>query len=83
VDATLVSRLGPTVDIAHVFAARRAELARELKRLRSKLRSDAATWVSWPKKASKVPTDITEDVIRAGARAALGVRGYQGVRGNR
>jgi hypothetical protein len=28
------------------------------------LRPDAALWVSWPKKASKVPTDITEDVIR-------------------
>lgn len=31
---------------------------------RKKLRPDAAVWVSWPKKAAKVPTDITEDTIR-------------------
>ena len=62
--AALVARVGPSVDIAHLFATRRVVLARELKRLRGALRADAATWVSWPKKASKVPTDITEDVIR-------------------
>jgi hypothetical protein len=64
-DAGLVSRMGPTVDIAHVFATDRRDLSRELRRLRAKLRSDTATWVSWPKRASRVPTDITEDVIRA------------------
>lgn len=62
--ASIATRIGPTIDIAHVFATRRVDLARELKRLRRALRPDAATWVSWPKKASKVPTDITEDVIR-------------------
>ena len=35
-----------------------------LKRSLQHLRPDAALWVSWPKKASKVPTDITEDTIR-------------------
>jgi hypothetical protein len=35
-----------------------------LSSLRRKLRSDATVWVSWPKKASKVPTDICEDGIR-------------------
>ena len=62
--AAIVTRPGPAIDIAHVFSTRRAHLAHELARLRSALRPDAATWVSWPKKASKVPTDITEDVIR-------------------
>lgn len=62
--ATLVSRVGPSVDIVHVFATRRADLERDLKRLRSLLRPDAAIWVSWPKKASKAPTDLTEDGIR-------------------
>ena len=42
----------------------RSELAKRLKTYRRALRSDAALWVSWPKKAAKVPTDITEDVIR-------------------
>lgn len=64
-DAAFVSRANTTVDIAHVFAVRKAKLDHHLQRLRVSLRPDASVWVSWPKKASKVPTDITEDVIRA------------------
>lgn len=52
-------------DIVHLFVTERAELERHLSTLRSALRPDAAVWVSWPKKSSKVPTDITEDTIRA------------------
>lgn len=55
---------GPRADLVHVFATRRAALSGHLRRLRSKLRPDAAVWVSWPKKASKVATDITEDTVR-------------------
>jgi hypothetical protein len=47
-----------------VFAVRKAKLAHYLQRLRRSMRSDAAIWVAWPKKASKIATDITEDVIR-------------------
>jgi len=36
-----------------------------LRKYRNAIRDDAAVWVSWPKKSAKVPTDITEDVIRA------------------
>lgn len=53
-----------TTDLAHVFVTRREELATHLKSLRAKLNSQAAVWISWPKKASKVPTTVTEDVIR-------------------
>jgi hypothetical protein len=59
-----VEALDATVDIVHVFAVRRSKLTLHLQRLRKLIRSDTAVWVSWPKKASKVPTDITEDVIR-------------------
>ena len=62
--AASTARVSARVDIAHVFAARRADLVHELERLRSALRPDAVIWVSWPKKAAKVSTDITEDVIR-------------------
>jgi hypothetical protein len=48
----------------HLFATSNPRLAGSLKRARSRLRADAAIWVSWPKKASKVPTDVTEDTIR-------------------
>ncbi len=53
------------LESAHVFTASRAELAAVLARLRPLLAPKGMVWVSWPKKASKAPTDITEDVIRA------------------
>lgn len=51
-------------DLVHLFCERRSELARRLPAIAARLRPDAAVWVSWPKKASKVPTDITEDTVR-------------------
>ena len=52
------------LDVAHLFTASRAELEREVARLRPLLAPAGMLWVSWPKKASKVPTDISEDTIR-------------------
>jgi hypothetical protein len=58
--------LGPVpFDIIHAFTTSRTELIAGLPRLRRGIQPDGAIWVSWPKKASKVPTDVTEDVIRA------------------
>ncbi|MFZ6745735.1 DUF3052 family protein [Undibacterium sp. JH2W] len=51
-------------DIVHLFTGKKAVLVKELLAYKNSLRSDATIWVSWPKKASKVPTDITEDTIR-------------------
>lgn len=56
--------LTKTTNLVHVFVTRREELVRHLATLRTGLAADAPVWVSWPKKASKVPTDITEDTIR-------------------
>jgi hypothetical protein len=58
------TRLTPGVDLVQVFATERDDLAKRLALLRRTLRPDASVWISWPKKASKVPTTITEDVIR-------------------
>lgn len=52
------------LEFAHIFTASRAELERKVARLRPLLAPAGMLWVSWPKKASKVPTDIVEDVIR-------------------
>ena len=49
---------------AHIFTTERTELTRLLSDLRTLIDPAGFVWVSWPKKASKVPTDITEDVIR-------------------
>lgn len=59
-----VSRLSESADVVHVFVVRKAELAKALRAYRPKLAAAGAVWVSWPKKAAKVPTDITEDTIR-------------------
>lgn len=61
---TFTKRESKSTDLVHLFTKDRAELEKRLTRLRNSLRDDAAVWVSWPKKTSKVPTDITEDVIR-------------------
>jgi hypothetical protein len=52
------------IEAAHIFVTHRAELERSVARLLPVLAPDGFLWVSWPKKASKVETDITEDVIR-------------------
>jgi hypothetical protein len=57
--------LDSDTDLVHLFVKARVMLERALRTLRATLRPDAIVWVSWPKKASKVPTDVTEDVIRA------------------
>ena len=49
---------------AHVFATKAKALEAELKQLRALLAPDGMVWVSWPKQAAKVETDITEDAIR-------------------
>lgn len=59
-----VTRLSKTTDVVHVFTMRKARLALLLETLRHEIRPDASVWVSWPKKASRVATDVTEDVVR-------------------
>ena len=54
---------GP-LDFIHFFTTSRAHLAAELPRLRGALAQNGALWVSWPKGASKVPTDLNENVVR-------------------
>ena len=62
--AKFVSRLSKVTSLVHIFETRKAVLAKSLKTYRDKVAADAMVWVSWPKKTSKVPTDITEDTIR-------------------
>lgn len=70
-----LGKLAPGIDLAskasaplravHLFATNRGALEKQLASLRKRLEQRGFVWISWPKKASKVPTDITEDVIRA------------------
>jgi hypothetical protein len=62
---TRVARLDAKTDLVHLFTRSKARLAKALAGYLTRMRPDCAIWVSWPKKASGVATDITEDVIRA------------------
>ena len=55
---------GEAPDAVHVFATERVVLEERLIHWRGRIAQAGQIWVSWPKKASKVPTDITEDVVR-------------------
>ncbi|RWX65903.1 DUF3052 family protein [Mesorhizobium sp. M4B.F.Ca.ET.089.01.1.1] len=54
-------------DAVHAFTRQRAEIEDGLAGIETAIKRDGMVWVSWPKKASKVATDVTEDVIRAEA----------------
>jgi len=62
--AILVDAPETGLDVAHIFKTERAALVDDLAALRRVLAPAGFVWVSWPKKASKVPTDIDENVIR-------------------
>jgi hypothetical protein len=55
----------PTLDVVVAFYRRQAMLEREFAQLSRAVRPHGTVWIAWPKRASKVPTDITEDVLRA------------------
>jgi len=54
-------------DLIHAFTTSGGEIALHLPALQAALKPGGMIWVSWPKKAAKVATDVTEDVVRAAA----------------
>ena len=52
------------IDAAHIFVTDKLALRNHLVGMRHTINPAGQLWISWPKKASKVPTDITEDTIR-------------------
>ena len=54
-------------DMMHVFTNSRSEMLACLAHGRTAIRQDGAIWISWYKKAAKLPTEITEDSVRAAA----------------
>lgn len=62
--AQVVRKIDDQTDIIHIFSTEKARMKTALQTSLAELRQDASIWVSWPKKSSKVPTEITEDTIR-------------------
>jgi hypothetical protein len=63
-DVTVVRRAQGEADVIVSFHTARADLERRLPRLRALMRPAAGLWIAWPKRASKMATDVTEDVVR-------------------
>jgi len=61
---SLRTRLTPDARFIHQFARSRADLETAFPRLAKALADDGTLWISWPKKASGVETDLTEEVLR-------------------
>lgn len=51
-------------DLIHYFVKEQKQLIRDILKLKEGIEQNGSIWISWPKKASKVQTDITEDTIR-------------------
>jgi hypothetical protein len=63
-DVTISSRLRHPIDIWHLFTKSRSELSSRLRAGLKEIHQEGMIWVSWPKKASGVPSEVTEDVVR-------------------
>ena len=59
-----VTRASGFADVILTFHTERRDLAKRMPVLRERMEQNAGLWIAWPKKASKQPTDITEDVVR-------------------
>lgn len=63
-DVPVVRRAQGLADVILSFHSERGDLQRRMPVLRARMRQDARLWIAWPKRASKLPTDLTEDVVR-------------------
>jgi len=64
IDAQKLGAKSEVLDVLHVFSASRDYLAHHRGAMLGAIKRDGMIWICWPKKASKVPTDVTEDVLR-------------------
>lgn len=63
-DGAAETRNKSPLDVAMLFTKSRAELEKEFAPLAARLASNGMLWVGWPKKASGMPTDLTENLVR-------------------
>ena len=71
-DVRLLGRITKDVSFIHLFAAKRSDLDRNLPKAKKALSKIGMLWVSWPKKSSRLVTDIDESYVRkAGLEAGL------------
>ena len=54
-------------DFIHLFVKSMNELQKNIQTIKNEIEQDGIIWISWYKKSAKIPTDVTEDKIRATA----------------
>lgn len=62
--AVVRARLTGQLDFIHLFVSDRKSLEKEFILCQKHVKDSGMLWISWPKKASKVPTDIDENIVR-------------------
>jgi hypothetical protein len=63
-NVVISSKAEPELDMVHIFTKSRSELLASLKTFQGKIKQNGIIWVSWPKKSSGVPSEVTEDTVR-------------------
>ena len=62
-DVTIINN-SSKVDLIHYFVKEGKQLQKDINKLKNAIKQNGMIWISWPKKSSKVETDVTEDVVR-------------------
>jgi hypothetical protein len=63
-NVTFVERGADELDMVHLFTKSRSKLVKYLDEYKNKIKQNGSIWVSWPKKSSGIPSEVTEDTIR-------------------
>lgn len=61
---SVCNTLCSSLDFIHIFVSKQEEFRKYMLAARDHLKPDGMIWISWPKKASKRPTDLDENIIR-------------------
>jgi Protein of unknown function (DUF3052) len=63
-NVTFVERGADELDMVHLFTKSRSKLVKYLDEYKNKIKQNGSIWVSWPKKSSGIPSEVTEDTVR-------------------
>jgi hypothetical protein len=63
-DVTVITEKKSRKNLIHYFTRLAKDLQKDISSLKNEIEANGIIWVSWPKKASKVPTDVSEDLVR-------------------
>ncbi len=64
VEVKIIKAKSSEIDLIHYFTTKAEVLTHDLLSLKKQLHPNGMIWVSWYKKSAKIPTDVTEDLIR-------------------